>query len=144
MSTSSDEFAVLARSYFDFLITDFGFVLTKESSSLGCGIRYDNPTFYVSVLFYKGELQVVLWVKIDTQIIRPASPRSFYLDEILPHLLEDPFRNAPKGGDHSSFVSAAELKFCADSLKQHCAHILRGDLSLLERLSKERDRTVLR
>jgi hypothetical protein len=127
------EFGHAICKHFDFLREQFGFTFTSTRQDVGISVRYDSPTLYVSVGRYKGETSVTLWVKIETAIIRPYSPRMFLHTEVMTHRLGHfPFFPPIPSDDD------AHLALLADQAKEYCRDILRGDLRELETLSQKR------
>ena len=140
MHSAEISFTKSARECFDFLIQDFGFTFTEQPQTVGQSVRYDTPIMYVAVSLYKGEIDVIFWVKSDTPIIRPASPRMFEFQSIIRELDKNGFRHAPKfpKWERTPAEDLELLQYYASLVKKYCGSILRGDLSVLEALCKKR------
>ena len=140
MHSVQSSFIKSARACFDFLIQDFGFTFTEQPQTVGESVRYDGRILYVAVSLYKGEIDVNFWVKVDTPIIRPASPRMFEFQSIVRELDKDAFHDAPKfpKWERTPEEDLVLLRYYSGLVKRYCAPILRGDLSVLETLCKKR------
>jgi hypothetical protein len=140
MDPAGNSFTKSARECFDFLMHDFGFTFTEQPQTLGESVRYDSPIMYVAVSLYKGEIDVIFWVKIDTPIIRPASPRMFEFQSIIRELDKDAFRHAPTfpTWERTPGEDFVLLRYYSSLVKKYCGSILRGDFSVLEALCKKR------
>jgi hypothetical protein len=129
------EFWACVRTHFDFLINDFGFALTSAEDP----IRYDAATLYVEVWWDKGQIDLIVGVKIDTEIIRPFVSHRFSIDEIVRYYKTGPF---PTFGSFAPMPGVTEEKrfviYLAVLTKKYCGDILRGDMTALERLSRNR------
>jgi hypothetical protein len=136
MGESPDAFYIVARQEFDFLVSDYGFAprpfvpVPFPASS----VDYDSPAVRISPTWDRGGVEVGIWVNVDTFWIRPASPRSFGLDELLRLVAPGALRDLP-GGGHAEFVEASlrpPLAFYAMQLRKHAEPLLRGDVSLCD------------
>jgi hypothetical protein len=136
MEDAPDIFYVIARQEFEFLVSDYGFAPRPFLSVPfpASSIDYDSPAVRISPTWDRGSVEVGIWVSIDTFWIRPASPRSFGLDELLklvaPHVLVE-----LPGGGHAAFAEASlrpPLAFYARQLRRYAEPLLRGDVSLCE------------
>lgn len=130
-----NEFGKSARRHFDFLINEFGFIVTSEDDP----VRYDALSLYVEIWSSKGETDVLFGVKADTDILRPYVSHLFILAEVVRYYKKGPF----PGFD--SYSGAADLTddqrflaYLADLMKKYCGEILRGDIKVLEKLSLNR------
>lgn len=136
MEESPDIFYTVARQEFDFLVLDFGFrprpfVPTPFPAS---SVDYDSPAVQISPGWDRGEVAVGIWVNVDTFWIRPASPRSFCLFELLRLVAPSVLGELP-GCGQAEFAEASlrpPLAFYATQLRRYAEPLLRGDVSLCE------------
>jgi hypothetical protein len=129
------KFEKTVRTHFDFLIHEFGFTLTSDDD----GVRYDAPTLYVGLGSSKGEIDLILGVKVDTDTIRPYASHVFGIDEIVRYYKTGPF---PVFASFPAIPGVSEEErfviYLATLARKYCGEILRGDLTVLERLSVNR------
>jgi hypothetical protein len=138
MEESPDIFYVVARQEFDFLVSDYGFrprpfVPTSFPAS---SVDYDSPAVQISPVWDRGEVAVGIWVNVDTFWIRPASPRSFSLFELLRLVAPSVLGELP-GCGQAEFSGASlrpPLAFYATQLRRYAESLLRGDVSLCENI----------
>jgi hypothetical protein len=81
------EFWACVRKHFDFLIKDFRFAQTAAVDP----VRYDAATLYVEVWRDKGQIDLIVGVKVDTEIIRPYVSHRFSIAEIVRYYKTGPF-----------------------------------------------------
>lgn len=120
------------RKHFEFLIHDFGFALKSDGDS----VRYDSATLYVEIGSGKGETDLIVVLKVDTDTIRPYVSHLFSLTEIVRYYKTGPFPTL------ESFPLIAGISeeervviYLATLTKKYCGEILRGDITPLEMLS---------
>ncbi|MEO7298679.1 MAG: hypothetical protein ABI042_08905 [Verrucomicrobiota bacterium] len=127
--------------HFDFLTRDYGFIRSnatpKVLPELGDSddrVRYEGPHIFIWIGAGKGELDVVIFAKVHTTILRPAARRSFDLDKILLHVAPESLKSFPstemRGWIPDNYD--AILQFYAEALRKHCDYLLRMDMKLLE------------
>jgi len=136
MDDSPDVFYTVARQEFDFLLSDHGFAVRPFVSVPfpASSVSYDSPVVRISPTWDRGSVEVGIWVNIDTFWIRPASPRSYSLDELLNLVAPEALAELP-GGGHAAFVEESlrpPITFYASQLRKHAGLLLRGDVSLCE------------
>jgi hypothetical protein len=129
------EFGTCVRKHFDFLINDFGFALTSAENP----VRYHAGRLYVEIWWDKGQIDLVVGVKVDTEVIRPYVSHRFSIAEIVRYYKSGPFPTL------DSFCLTPEVTreercviYLAVLTKKYCGNILRGDITPLERLSQNR------
>lgn len=133
-------FSECARRHFEFLKLEYGFVqgnkpdLLPELGDSPNSVRYDAPHIFLWIHVDKNLVQVTVFCKVHTSILRPSSKRLFNLDEILQHSSPESFKAYPESETPDSAPRNFEdfLRFYADALKRNCDALLRMDLKLLE------------
>jgi len=117
------EFGTCVRRHFDFLIDDFGFALTSAEHP----VRYDAATLYVEVWWDKGQIDLVVGVKVDTEVLRPYVSHRFSIAEIVRYYKTGPFPTL------ASFPPMPEVAreersviYLAALAKKYCGDIFRG------------------
>ncbi len=139
-------FSECARKHFDFLKRDYGFVqggkpeILPELGDSFYSVRYDAPHIFIQVRIDKNEIQVVIFSKVHTSILRPYTKRIFSLADILRHNSPESLKDFPKSETPDSAPSNFEdfLVFYADALRRNCDALLRMDLKLLEETYQQR------
>jgi hypothetical protein len=136
MEDAPDIFYVIARQEFEFLVSDYGFAPRPFVSVPfpASSVDYDSPAVRISPTWDRGSVEVGIWVNIDTFWIRPASPRSFGLAELLQLVAPQVLVELP-GGGHATFAEASlrpPLAFYARQLRTYAEPLLKGDVSLCE------------
>ena len=130
------EFGESVRAHFEFLISDFGFALTLSDDNEA---RYDAAALYVAIWSSKREVDLFFGVKVDTETIRPYVSHMFSLDEVVRYYKTGPF---PVFGSFAAIPGISEEEryviYLATLTKKYCGDVLRGDITALERLSRNR------
>ena len=127
------DFATFAQQQFAFLIEDFGFALTAGSNP----VRYDADRVYVEVWSGQGEIDLCLGVKVDTEILRPYVSHRFGLAQVIRYYKRGPVPPLSSfAAPSASTETERELMHLALLTKTYCADILRGDITPLERISR--------
>ena len=130
------EFSESARTHFDFLISEHGFTRTSDDGP----VRYDIGHLYVEIWSGPGEIDLHFGVKVDTDVIRPYLSHRFSLNEVIRYYKTGPF---PTFESYPRVQGVSEreryLMYLATLTKKYCADILRGDITVFERLSLNRD-----
>ena len=127
-------FPQLVKEAFSFL-EDYGFEFTVAEERQYCVI-YRGASLDIEFYWGKGELDVLLQVKIENEIFRPYISRSFELPAVVRYLVKHAFESySPTGHVRSIEDANRNLRFMADLMKRHCASLLAGDLSVLEEIT---------
>jgi hypothetical protein len=128
-------FGACVRKHFAFLIDDFGFALTSADDP----VRYDGARLYGEVWWDKGQIDLAIGVRGDTEVIRPYVSHRFSIAEIVRYYKTGPFPTL------DAFPPMPEVAgeerhviYLAGLAKQYCGDIFRGDIVPLERLSQNR------
>lgn len=137
-----DDFLANVHRRFDFLVSEYGFTYGGEHRPLPelgnstTSVRYDAPHLFVWVHLDPQDVEVLLFVKVHTSILRPGGRRSFTLQEILRHqapgLLAGATPHDQPADRHAGF--ATSLARQAKWLREHCDALLRLDLRPLEEI----------
>jgi hypothetical protein len=96
-----DTFVANAHRCFDFLVSEHGFTYgghhwpLPELGNSATSVRYDAPHLFVWVHLGSEGVEVLLFVKIHTSILRPGGRRSFTLQEFLRHQAPGEFSAIP-------------------------------------------------
>ena len=85
------EFYKSARGHLDFLINEFGVILTSGDNP----VRYDLPRLYMEIWSIKGETDVLFGLKADTDDLRPYLSRIFSLAEVVRYYKTGPLPDLP-------------------------------------------------
>ena len=118
-----------ARAAFAFLERDFGFVEVDPGDPEGAG--WDSPALGLRVGREKGSVGVLLVARIDTPILRPYVSHMFSLLRVLPLLAPGCLRGIAWPADEGAFLART-----GKLLREHGRELLRGDLTVLEHLSR--------
>jgi|SRR5579871_4623348 len=135
--SSQNEFHEGVLAAFRFLTSELGFrSIVPNSESALQPVLFEKLPFIVEVYWDKGEVDVLIRVKIDTSILRPYRRKGFYVEEIARHLKPDIFRvsRARQGREASLERALADVRFYAELTKECCRDILRGDTKVLEEI----------
>lgn len=133
---------------FGFLVSDYGFRFVDHPDfSAEELVEYRKEPVTISVGWYKGEIDVNFSVSLEFaathKIFRPYLSRTFQLREIAVWQDRNAFASWATRRDLGGFVLRAEqaapyLAACAAIMRQYCIPVLRGDLTLLEKITMER------
>jgi len=135
-----ENFSECARKHFEFLKSDYGFIqgrtldILPELGDSPSSVRYDAPHIFIWVHVDKNQVQVAIFAKIHTSILRPHTKRIFNLDNILRCASPESLQTYPQSETPQSAPKNFEdfLRFYADALRRNCDALLRMDLKLLE------------
>jgi len=131
---------------FAFLEDEYGFVL---GASAGDHVSYRKDPLSVEIWWGKGEVDVHFVVDLaftETHtIFRPYLSRTFSLVQVALQM-DARALEARRRGDRSSRAeyitteeqARAQMLECAELMRRHCDALLRGDLTVLERLTMRR------
>lgn len=92
-----ESFVANVHRCFDFLVSEYGFTYGGEHRPLpelgnsATSVRYDAPHLFVWVHLDPPDVEVLLFVKVHTSVLRPGGRRSFTLQEVLRHQAPDMF-----------------------------------------------------
>ncbi len=138
-----ESFVANVHRCFDFLVTEHGFTYTGEHRPLPelgnstTSVRYDAPHLFVWVHLDPQDVEVLLFVKVHTSVLRPGGRRSFTLSEVVRRLA--PGALAGVAGfdlqEEARTGFARSLQRQANWLKEHCDALLRLDLKPLEEVA---------
>ena len=138
--TTRSQFVDDVVAAFSYLTEDFGFqcILPQSESTLE-SIHFEKPPVYVDVGWYKGEVDVRIGSTITTAVLRPYRPKSFELWQIVAHLDPHAFSTTPDLPRIAQTTQDARayLDYYSRLMKKHCTEILRGDLKILEDITKK-------
>lgn len=137
-----ENFVTNAHRCFDFLVSEYGFTYAGEHRPLPelgnstTSVRYDAPHLFVWIHLDPQDVEVLIFVKVHTSILRPGGRRSFTLQEVLRHQAPGVFSGI-KALDREVEVRsgfAQSLARQAKWLREHCDALLRLDLKPLEEI----------
>lgn len=136
MNESPNIFYTVARQEFDYLVSDYGFAPQPFVAVPfpATSVDYVSPAVRISPTWDRGGVEIGIWVNTDTFWIRPASPRSFRLDELLSLVAPEVLRELPGSGlaELAEASLRPPLAFYARQLRRHAEPLLRGDVSVCE------------
>jgi hypothetical protein len=136
-----EDFSSMVTRTFAFLVDKYGFQLTsgERRSSLD-SITYEKKPVIIEFGWYKGEIDINIRVDVENEIFRPYRSRTFDLSRIALRQDKNAYRNAPRFPNYITTLMEAEtwLQFEACIMKRFCKPILRGDIHILEEITKER------
>lgn len=125
------------KEYFGFLETDHAFkaVVTDAHS-----VEYRSDALYVLIGWYKGEVDIDLYVQKDTSVLRPGQTKMFRLFEVVRRKDKHALERAPKFPNYITTDEdcAVMLKFSSKLMRHYCADILNGDIQFLEVMANPR------
>jgi len=136
-----ESFVANVHRCFDFLVSEYGFTYGGEHRPLpelgnsATSVRYDAPHLFVWVHLDPRDVEVLLFVKVHTSVLRPGGRRSFTLQEVLRHQAPDMFTKVMpdrQGEVPAGFAPSLERQ--AKWLREHGDALLRLDLKPLEEI----------
>jgi hypothetical protein len=128
MSGEEDPLRRDARAAFAFLERELGFVEVELGAD---GAGWDSPALGVRVGREKGSVDVLLVARVDTPVLRPYVSHTFPLLRVLPLLAPGCLRGVCWPADEGACLARM-----GKLLREHGTELLRGDLGVLERLSR--------
>lgn len=125
------------KEKFSFLEKVFGLAIEKKSDN---SVEYSNKEIAVLIGWHKGEVEIDLYVQIESDVFKPYLSRMFRLTEIIQHIDSKALKNAPQFPNYITTDEDChiELAWGAKMMKTYCDPILRGDLKILEEITKKR------
>jgi len=136
-----ESFVANVHRCFDFLVSEYGFTYGGEHRPLpelgnsATSVRYDAPHLFVWVHLDPRDVEVLLFVKVHTSVLRPGGRRSFTLQEVLQHQAPEMFTKVlpdRQGEVPAGFAPSLERQ--AKWLREHGDALLRLDLKPLEEI----------
>lgn len=126
-------FNAVVQNLFAFLETDYQFsVETPEESR----IDYKTPGLHILFGWHKGEIDIDFYVQAETQTLVPYRTRMFRLYEVVRYYDKHALKSAPKFPNYITTLEDCrrELKFASKVMQAYCADVLRGDITVFEKL----------
>jgi hypothetical protein len=132
----------LYHTLFDFLCSRYGFQL-QEKPSYPFEVEFRKEPLSITFISGKGVIDIDFWISLEFTdnhaIFRPYISRQFSLGELAQW-------HDPRAFDHWEpfpfIVNASQaeqfLKQSAELMLNYCEPLLRGDLSSLEEITKQR------
>ncbi len=122
---------------FSFLVDDYGYNYESEDDSTH---KFIGPHLSVEIYYSKWELDVILYRRIYTSILRPNKTGSFDLGWLLHHINPNELDDLRAIGMNNTEQPSNEklensLRFYARKLEEHFPMALKDDLKFLEQLS---------
>jgi len=133
------------KTSFGFLESDAGFTrMPFREKLVGESVEYVKWPLLIFIGWYKGEIDVNFHIDIgyteNHPVFRPNLPRTFPLHQVVLRQDKDAYASWPgKGGALTSVHEVQTvLRESARIMQEYCAHLLQGDLGLLEQLVGDR------
>ena len=131
------EFKDIVLSTLSFLVDDYDYNYESEDDRTHKCI---GPHLSVEIYYSKWELDVILYRRIYTSILRPNKTGSFDLGWLLHHINPKELTDLRAIGMSNTEQPSNEelenaLRFYARKLKEHFSMVLKDDLKFLEQLS---------
>lgn len=114
--------------HFDFLNTEYNFSRTDNQS--WPEVHYERDSIYVDVGFEKGRLLVMLGTTSESAVLKPYVSRYFDLHRIVLAQDKNGFSDYPGEGADANTTAV----YLAAKLKRYADSILRGEISLFEKM----------
>jgi hypothetical protein len=132
-------FIETVQDKFSFLENTYGFTLKKKTAS---STEYTNGKIDILIGWYKGEVDIDVYVRIESDIFKPYLSRIFRLIQIIKYVDPKAIKNAPQFPNYitSDADCYVALAWGAKMMKSVCDPILRGDLRILEEITRGHSR----
>ncbi len=131
------EFKDIVLSTMSFLMDDYGYSYESKDERTH---KFIGPHLSVEIYYSKWELDVILYRRIYTSILRPNKTGSFDLGWLLHYINPNELIDLHTIGMSNTKQPSDEelenaLRFYARKLKKHFSMVLKDDLKFLEQLS---------
>ncbi len=136
------KFKDIVLSTMQFLISEYGYVYESEDDWTH---KFIGPHLNVEIYYGKWELDVVLYRRVYTSVLRPNKIGSFYLEQLLQCIESNELSELHALAMSHTEKSRSEapkydelektLQFYARKLKEHFSMVLKDDLKFLEQLA---------
>jgi len=131
------KFKDIVLSTLSFLVDDYGYNYESEDDRTH---KFVGPHLSVEIYYSKWELDVIIYRRIYTSILRPNKTGSFDLARLLHHINPNELVDLRAIGMSNTEQPSNEkleksLRFYARKLREHFPMVLKDDLKFLEDLS---------